>query len=214
MESQILPNILQKGLSERIRILGRSGTLPIIPPRESAHTAEHPLKKSGERLCSHFFAFFCFPKRVPNFTWKKHRKNCQNQWFWAPKTLPKSIQNRSKIEPRKNTRFFISFSSICLFFYLQFLWISDFPWGKPLFLRFSRKSCFCNLHAFCIQKSSQKPLQNEARRVNKSMPKTCCFSTSIFSRFGLHFGRIGAPKIRRAARSARRVKPHCILCLQ
>ena len=60
-------------------------------------------------------------------------------------------------------------------------------------MRFSRKSCFCNLHAFCIQKSSQKPLQNEARRVKKSMPKTCCFSTSIFSRFGLDFEPLGPP---------------------
>ena len=42
------------------------------------------------------------------------------------------------------------------------------------------------------------------------MPKTCCFSTSIFSGFGLDFGGSWASKIRRAACSARRVKSYSI----
>ena len=44
-------------------------------------------------------------------------------------------------------------------------------------------------------KTSQKPFQNEVRDLQKSMLKTPCFSTSIFSRLGLDFGASLASKI-------------------
>ena len=47
---------------------------------------------------------------------------------------------------------------------------------------------------FFVQKTSQKPSQNEARTLPKSMPKTCCFLTSIFSGLGLDFGASWASK--------------------
>ena len=53
------------------------------------------------------------------------------------------------------------------------------------------------LQVECIfdPKTSQKPFQNEVRDLQKSMLKTPCFSTSIFSRHGLDFGASLASKI-------------------
>ena len=39
-----------------------------------------------------------------------------------------------------------------------------------------------------IEKTYQKPFQNEVRTMKKSMPKTCCFLTSIFWGSGLDLG--------------------------
>ena len=46
-----------------------------------------------------------------------------------------------------------------------------------------------------IEKTYQKPFQNEVRTLPKSMPKTCCFSTSFFSGFGLDFDGSWASKL-------------------
>ena len=51
------------------------------------------------------------------------------------------------------------------------------------------------MHVFFLQKTSQKPFQNEVRTLPKSMPKTCCFLTSIFSGFGSDFGGSWASKL-------------------
>ena len=48
------------------------------------------------------------------------------------------------------------------------------------------------LDAFWLQKTSQKPFQNEAETIKKSSLKTTCFQTSIFWCFGLHFGAFGS----------------------
>ena len=98
---------------------------------------------------------------------------------------------------------------------LQFLYICylgnleniNFPLGKPLFLRFSLKTCFCNFHAFSVQKTYQKPFQNEVRTMKKSMPKTCCFLTSIFWGSGLDFGASWASKMEPSWLTT------CIFCL-
>ena len=64
----------------------------------------------------------------------------------------------------------------------------DFCWQGHSFVSFSHCSMFRLLYAFSVQKTYQKPFQNEVRTLKKSMPKTCCFLTSIFSRLGLDFG--------------------------
>ena len=53
---------------------------------------------------------FCsLPKIILFFASIFSRKNCENHGFWPPKTLPKSIQNASKIDVSKNMRFFMDF---------------------------------------------------------------------------------------------------------
>ena len=113
----------------------------------------------------------------------------QKSWILASpnnaQTLPKRLQNRCSKKHRFFRNFLLQFLYIC---YLGNLENINFPLGKPLFLRFSLKTCFCNFHAFSVQKTYQKPFQNEVRTMKKSMPKTCCFLTSIFWGSGLDFG--------------------------
>ena len=133
--------------------------------------------------------FFSLPKIILFFASIFSRKKCKNHGFWPPKTLPKSIQNAFKIDVPKNMDCFEVFCySFCIFVILETLKISIFPRENPLFLRFSLKTCSCNFHVFSIQKTYQKPFQNEVRTMKKSMSKTCCFLTSIFGGSGFDFG--------------------------
>ena len=79
-------------------------------------------------------------------------------------------------------------------FYPRFLENMHFASTGARFLRFSLKTCFCNFHAFSVQKTYQKPFQNEVRTLPKSMPTKLYFSTSIFWGFGLDFGASWASK--------------------
>ena len=99
-----------------------------------------------------------------------------------PKILPKRLRNRCSNKHAIFHRFLLQKASVAkaptsiLYWFLQY---------KMALGRFS-SSCF--LHGFGIQKTIQKPLKNHARATQKSISKTCCFLTSIFSRFGLDFG--------------------------
>ena len=78
--STLFPPIFStKAFQKESEQLGRSGPLPLIPPRRSARTAARAPKSAGHLLGSDFFAIFCFPESVPNLISKKHRKNCENQ---------------------------------------------------------------------------------------------------------------------------------------
>ena len=118
-------------------------------------------------------------------TSKKVRKSRILASQTLPKTLPKSYQNRGS---KKHAIFHRFLLDVFLFFNLRFLENRGFPIGKSLILRFSLKSCFYKFNAFLVQKTYQKPFQNEVRTLPKSMPKMGCFLTSIFSGFGLDFG--------------------------
>ena len=102
-----------------------------------------------------------------------------------PKTLLKSVPKSMSQKTCKFWKFFNICFQISTRRNLENI---DFPYGKPLFLRFSPNSCFCNFHAFSVQKTYQKPFQNQVRTMKKSISKTCCFLTSFFSGFGLDFG--------------------------
>ena len=71
-----------------------------------------------------------------------------------------------------------------IFSSVKTLKISIFPEENQCFSGFHQKHVF----AIFMHFSFQKPFQNEARTLSKSMSKTGCFSTSIFSRLGLNFG--------------------------
>ena len=103
---------------------------------------------------------------------------------WPP---PGGVQwNASKIDVSKNMRFCHGFLLIfgCL------LQEPNLKFHAPTqcFVSFSQKSNVRFWHAFLVQKTYRKPFQDEARTFQKSMPKTGCFSTLIFSRLGLDFG--------------------------
>ena len=52
---------------------------------------------------------------------------------------------------------------------------------------------FRNLSNLFLQKIVEKNLKNHAQTMKKSSLKSTCFLTSIFLRFGLHFGRFWEP---------------------
>ena len=64
----------------------------------------------------------------------------------------------------------------------------DFCAHGHSFVRFLHNSRVCFWHAFWKAKPCQKPFQNEAWTLQKSMPETCRFSISIFRKFGLDLG--------------------------
>ena len=107
-----------------------------------------------------------------------------------PKILPKRLRNRCSNKQTIFHRFLLQRASVAkaptsiLYWFLQY---------KMAIGRFS-SSCF--LHGFGVQKTYQKPLKNDVRTLTKSIPKTCCFSTSIFSGFGFDFGRSWASKMK------------------
>ena len=99
-----------------------------------------------------------------------------------PKTLSKSSWNRCPQKRAIFHRFWLKkpfaakVPTSILYCFLQY----KTPVG-----RFSSRRFW---YAFLIKKTYQKPIQNEARTLQKSMSKTCCFLTSIFEAFGLDFG--------------------------
>ena len=123
-------------------------------------------------------------------------KNAQKAWKWRilasqnpPETHPKSFQNRCL---RKHTIFHRFLRDFCC--------LLQEPTSKKCaptqcFVNFSHNSVYRFEHTFSVQKTYQKPFQNEVRTLQKSMPKTCCFLTSVFSGFGLDFGGSWASKM-------------------
>ena len=123
----------------------------------------------------------------------------ENKGFWPPKTvpkpsktLPKSIQNRCS---RTNLIPYAIVAQTFDIFKRRNLENINFPLGKSMFFRFSRKACLCGFGAFFLPKLIPKPFQNEVQTLQKSMPKTCWFSTSIFWGFGLDLGGSWAAKL-------------------
>ena len=106
-----------------------------------------------------------------------------------PETHPKSFQNRCL---RKHTIFHRFLRDFCC--------LLQEPTSKKraptqCFVNFSHNSVYRFEHTFSVQKTYQKPFQNQVRALPKSMPKTCCFLTSIFSGVGLDFGRSWGSKL-------------------
>ena len=85
-------------------------------PRRVGTTGNQVQKSTFCVLLGLLGRFFALPKRAAKTTSKKHRKKCENQEFWSPKTLPKSAQNAFKIDIPKNIK----------------VWgyISVFPWNR------------------------------------------------------------------------------------
>ena len=95
---------IQEGSSDMFSI-----PLSIISPQEGGdHRRPEP---SLRFLCLFGLLgrFLALLKRASNFASKKHRKKCENWWFWPPKTLPKPSQNPFKIEVPRKMPFFHRF---------------------------------------------------------------------------------------------------------
>ena len=66
-----------------------------FPFPRSLGTTANPTPKGGKVCFFRIFGrFFRLPNRAGKMISKKHRKKCENQGFWLPKTHPKSFQNR------------------------------------------------------------------------------------------------------------------------
>ena len=97
-------------------------------PRRVGTTGNQVQKSTFCVLLGLLGRFFALPKRAAKTTSKKHRKKCENQEFWSPKTIPKPSQNAFKIDVPKNIDFFEVFCySFCIFVVLETLKISIFP---------------------------------------------------------------------------------------
>ena len=170
---------------------------------------------------AHFVAIFSnfrVSKLHSKFCMEKTSQKVRKSWILAsqslPKTLSKSSSNRC---PKKHAIFHRFLFEKCSVPKMP----TSIPyWFLPIKMALGRFSSNRCLQAFSIQKTYQKPFQNEVRTLPKSMPKTCCFLTSIFRcwkcvvfGFQPRFWRVLGLQVRRAACSARRFKPHCILCL-
>ena len=68
-------------------------------------------------------------------------------------------------------------------------------WFLPIRMALGRFSSRRFLHVFLVPKTIQKPLKNHTRATPKSLLKTHCFLTSIFSPLGLDFGASWASKM-------------------
>ena len=102
-------------------------------------------------------------------------------------------QNPSKILPKRFRNRCSNRHAILHRFLFQKTCVAKAPtsilyWFLQYKMALGRFSSSCFLHGFGIQKTIQKPLKNHARATQKSISKTCCFLTSIFSGFGLDFG--------------------------
>ena len=146
-------------------------------------------KSPAELWRTIFFERCAFQDVVPKMLRRK-------SWFLASpnpfKIHPKSIQNRC------SRTSLISYAIVAQTFDIfkrRNLENINFPLGKSMFFRFSRKACLCGFRAFFLPKIIPKPFQNEVQTLQKSMPKTCWFSTSIFWGFGLDLGGSWASKM-------------------
>ena len=110
--------------------------------------------------------------------------------------LPKRSQNRAKIHSKSTSQKTCDFSSN---FARKMLYCNsadiDFVLVFPIL--FACRALFFESLFECIlgKKTYQKPFQNDVWTLKKSMPKTCCFSTSFFSGFGIDFGGSWASKM-------------------
>ena len=109
------------------------------------------------------------------------RKNIEKSAKIKDFGFPKPSQNLFKIHPKSSPKKHAIFHR----FLLETCFVATVPtsifyWFLQCFLLVGHFSLNRFLHEFSVQKTYQKPFQNEARTPPKSMLKMCCFSTSIF----------------------------------
>jgi hypothetical protein len=96
-------------------------TLPYPPSRQVGRKQSllglHPTQANA--LVAAFFVFLAaswsLPKHDAFLSSILLRKNNKSRGFWPPKTLPKPVSKRLKIDVPKNMRFFIDLCFLCVF---------------------------------------------------------------------------------------------------
>ena len=133
------------------------------------------------RLVGPSWSFFSPSEPHSKNDLEKTSKKVRKSRIWVSqnlaKTLPKTLPNRHS---KKHSIFESIFDNIFHKSKPRNLENINFASTGARFLRISQKLSFYNFHAFWVQNPYQKPFQNQARTLEKSMLKTCCFSTSIF----------------------------------
>ena len=168
-------------------------TFPPLPlPRPNAPAADpgSPDPPPGARIpfggpCWHIFDFLTLRIALQILLRKnieKTRKIVDVLSQNRSQTPSKSNQNR---RPQKHRNFHWFLIDFCPSLQKPNL---DFCAHGHSFVRFLHNSRVCFWHAFWKAKPCQKPFQNEAWTLQKSMPETCRFSISIFRKFGLDLG--------------------------
>ena len=136
-------------------------------PRRVGTTGNQGQKSTICVLLGLLGRFFALPKRAVKTTSKKHRKKCENDGFWPPKTLPKWVQNAFKIDVPQNMRFCIDFSSKRLL-----------PQKRRHRFRIGFSNTFCLSDtflqiAFGMLFSSQKRTKNPSKTMSEPLKNRC-----------------------------------------
>ena len=151
---------------------------PIILPPRPAQTAGPPPKLGKKWFLGYFFSIFYPSKLQCKFCIEKIPPKMRKSRILVsqnpPQTLPKSLQNRT---PKKHAILIdlgVDFSSF---------------FDSPTLKFYAHTQCFVRIFNFSplpiaprfwLRKTSQKHLRNHPETMKKSMPKTCCFLTSLF----------------------------------
>ena len=158
--------------------------------------------------------FLSLPKIILFFASIFSRKNRENHGFWPSKILTKPSQNPFKSDVPKNMRFFIEFCSKNAL--LQ---------QRRHRFRIGFSNTFCLLGtflriAFRMHFDSKKPTKNQSKTTSEPFKNRCqkyvVFQHRFFRVSASILEPLGPPRwsqVRRAACSARRVRPYRILCL-
>ena len=187
-------------------MLGLLGRFFALLKRSSKMTSKKQRKKCENRGFGPFIWVSqkrpkTFPKWLQNGTPKKHLNCC---FRFLSKKLRKSMvlasQTPPKTMPKRLRKRCLNKHAIFQRFWLEKAFVARAPtsisyWFFQYEMAFGRFSSNRFSHGFGVQKTIQKPLKNHARATQKSISKTCCFLTSIFSRFGLDFGASWASKM-------------------
>ena len=108
-----------------------------------------------------------------------------------PKTLQKSIPNRC------SRASLISYAIVAQTFDIfkrRNLENINFPLGKSMFFRFSRKACLCGFGAFSFQKSSQNPSKTRSKPFKNRCRKRVDFQHRFFEVLASIWEGLGPPR--------------------
>ena len=136
---------------------------------------------SGQAPGAHFVAIFSnfrVSKLHSKFCMEKTSQKVRKSWILAsqslPKTLSKSSSNRC---PKKHAIFHRFFLKKCFVARVPTLISYWFFQYKMALGHFSSRRFF---YTFSVWKAYKKPYANQARTLQKSVPKTWCFLASVF----------------------------------
>ena len=168
-------------------------TFPPLPlPRPNARAADPGARIPFGGPSWHIFDFLALRNSLQILLRKNMEKVRKMLDFDLSKPSPNPSKSNQNQRPEKHWNFHRFSIDFCCLLQKPNL---DFCAHGHSFVRFLHNSRVRFWHAFWKWKPCQQPFHNEAWTLQKSMPETCRFSTSIFGGFGLDLGGPWASKM-------------------